>query len=404
MSRVKTLLASLTRLQPPDDSPNLPPPLREFTLFVALPVELRLKIWGFAASEVRKIILKEPVRSNSSSRVYSSVARQSRHPSILQVNFEARQAGLQFYERCIENELSGTNNSPGNQGTGDGLSNVVYINFSKDLFLFDCQNRSSQELLEHFNFPASVLNRIERLEVLFDSPLPMNYSPSMCRPSFSDLISAIDTRNLTRWREIFAISPTNTFNALQDFTYTFGKQIVYDRQSLEGELQLRIQTGYVKAYLTLPTTIHQMPPIKVYMKWYVIDSVDIPPNLDGRVKDSEEMSGLSAGQSNDPSLRFHFATSDGFNFLTKASEIHVEKMMREQPSRDTRDLLVILHLGDMAAGEADMASLLRDTEETLYCLGLCFSIWSFPLACEKGVVVRSRDLARDIYIPPPTGT
>ncbi|PMD32986.1 hypothetical protein L207DRAFT_608757 [Hyaloscypha variabilis F] len=188
MSQLPALLASLTRLQIPENSPDHPPPLTEFTLFGDLPVELRVKIWAIAACEPRKIILKSRARTSTALQLRSSVDGQTRHPSLLQVNFESRQAGLQFYEKYIEIEQGSTNDSfPIRQGCFPVRLCLVFATSTKGLQFCSC-----------------ILNRIERLEVI-DSRLE-----TIQHPLFNDRFTR-DKINLVTWRKFLAIEWTNTF-------------------------------------------------------------------------------------------------------------------------------------------------------------------------------------------------
>jgi len=252
MSRLPALLASLTRLQIPENRPDHPPPLTEFTLFGELPVELRVKIWGIAACEPSKIILKSRTRTSTALQLHSSVDGQTRHPSLLQVNFESRQEGLQFYEKCIEIEQGSTNDSSPIRVSRS--CKVLYINFSKDVFLFNCV-WFLQPAPRDYNFCSCILNRIERLEVI-DSRLE-----TIQHPLFNYRFTR-DKINLVTWRKLLAIQSTKTFKAAQDFTYTFGRRFRSDsKDNLERELERRLQSLYAKMMLTRSTTTIKLCPI-----------------------------------------------------------------------------------------------------------------------------------------------
>jgi len=82
---------------------------KDFNRFGQLPVELRLKIWNFAAQEPRLIEIEYPEKEDEDSIFFLNirtghsgfqVSRRSRiPPSILQVNAEARAEGLRWFER-----------------------------------------------------------------------------------------------------------------------------------------------------------------------------------------------------------------------------------------------------------------------------------------------------------------
>ena len=121
MSRIKALLSTLPLLcidcSPPDMFPH----------FGRLPIELRTKIWGIAASEPRVIKLLEVSDSNSCysmpEKLSLIVPGQSKVPAILHVSKEARAEGLRYYEPSVQRSNSAT--EPGD---------TVYANFEVDIF------------------------------------------------------------------------------------------------------------------------------------------------------------------------------------------------------------------------------------------------------------------------------
>jgi hypothetical protein len=133
MSRAKALLATLLRLRLLEDTSCLPPLLTEFTLFSDLPVEVRLKIWALVASEVRRVKLIGRNGLRNWKHKMSSIEGQSRHPAMLQVNVEAREEGCRFYTRCQEKKQPPHSHTGHSDHTSD-MANVVYINFSREIF------------------------------------------------------------------------------------------------------------------------------------------------------------------------------------------------------------------------------------------------------------------------------
>lgn len=97
----------------------IPGPYKQFTLFSNLPFELRLKVWGFALSVPRLIVVSyTSVTGEDDRRVFVDTPPL---PSCLSACQESRAEALKTYEKCTITSVPG--------------SPMTYINFANDQFL-----------------------------------------------------------------------------------------------------------------------------------------------------------------------------------------------------------------------------------------------------------------------------
>ncbi|KAF7940553.1 uncharacterized protein EAE98_000680 [Botrytis deweyae] len=86
---------------------SVPGPLEEFTPFSRLPLELRRKIWGFAALSYPRIFeLVWCSSENDLHRLFKVSKQTNRAPPILEVNREAREEGMRTFEKRVFNNCN----------------------------------------------------------------------------------------------------------------------------------------------------------------------------------------------------------------------------------------------------------------------------------------------------------
>ncbi|XMA18894.1 hypothetical protein WAI453_011685 [Rhynchosporium graminicola] len=126
--RLRNLLSSLPAI---DTKPA--PTQKEFTLFPTIPVELRVKIIGFAAHEPRQVLLSYDRKFFSHYHPSSSITSlPQRHiPVILHVSKELRAEGLCYYTLC---ELKKDDHAPILNANRSRMTLFVYANFAADHF------------------------------------------------------------------------------------------------------------------------------------------------------------------------------------------------------------------------------------------------------------------------------
>ncbi|PVH70507.1 hypothetical protein DL98DRAFT_597750 [Cadophora sp. DSE1049] len=175
MSRMKALLSALPSLE------TRPPGATCFSQFPDLPRELRNRVWSDAAFEKRtvKLIYRSHAKLDPSLG-FLTIQNQSRHPAILHTTKEAREEGLRYYERVLETRRP-WKATFGLSGIGEMTeryqSNVVYVNFEVDDFLFSMPapgspapwSRFSSE--HSFNYRKEALERISRLTIETTAPV-----------------------------------------------------------------------------------------------------------------------------------------------------------------------------------------------------------------------------------------
>jgi hypothetical protein len=175
MSRLERLLHNLPRLLSPE-APSRST-LVEFTLFPRLPLELKQKIWFYAANHPRVIHLVKDgaIKPGRTSRVTA----QSKQPAILQATRESRAEGKMYYELCSQKEITTHDKWYDSvlYGTRSWSPDSFYINFGADTFLlphapfYDEDAPSTiPKNYETFNYPLDVLERIRFLKFVYNDP------------------------------------------------------------------------------------------------------------------------------------------------------------------------------------------------------------------------------------------
>ncbi|TAQ91016.1 hypothetical protein B7494_g601 [Chlorociboria aeruginascens] len=114
--------------------------LTKFTRFKDIPAELRLKIWGMVAREERIIELEHEFGPgtpddgidyhdgvNRTHEKFQVTKRSSRPPALIEVNAEAREEGLKFYQLCTV-------------CNGETKNTKVYFNKDVDIIYFGEQS------------------------------------------------------------------------------------------------------------------------------------------------------------------------------------------------------------------------------------------------------------------------
>ncbi|PVH70508.1 hypothetical protein DL98DRAFT_540777 [Cadophora sp. DSE1049] len=108
--RLKSLMTQLSKL----DLHHGTPILKKFTLFPKLPLELRLKIWGFAANVERIVSLSFTLDGQAWVDVSRLTIRNENRaqcsvPAVLHICSESRKEGLRYYTACWD-KCAGHNN------------------------------------------------------------------------------------------------------------------------------------------------------------------------------------------------------------------------------------------------------------------------------------------------------
>jgi hypothetical protein len=159
MARLNTLLSTL----PPLSIPPRPTPstfLSTFTLFPKLAPELRSMIWKYAASaprSVRLFTIDGTLGTTDPSQTLK-VTGQSKHPGIVHVCSESREAAMKIYERCSVTVISNV----------DGLldRDTIYVNFAVDRFVFLVSQEPTVGFrARNFNFTSGHVKQIKNLEI-----------------------------------------------------------------------------------------------------------------------------------------------------------------------------------------------------------------------------------------------
>jgi 2EXR family len=168
MSRVHDLCLQLPKL-----AFSLAQPCQTFTLFPELPLELRTRIWIFAASIPRNIYLTEL-------RIVPLVAGQSVAPAIMHASQESRTEGKRYYTCCEDMAAVGGPSffldGRSRSSTRSNDRNLVWINFSVDHFVYlPDPGHVPAFLTRYFNLNFQTLKRIQHLVLSVQSPVYLTF-------------------------------------------------------------------------------------------------------------------------------------------------------------------------------------------------------------------------------------
>ena len=163
MSRLASLLTTLPPLSIPQ------PTIFSFKPFPRLASELRLKIWAYAASEPRTLLLSYNWDAPTSDPNRKAIENGNKVPDILHTNSEARQEGLKHYTACTKRKSKYTNIDPALIKISQSSNYKVYINFNADRFLvIDDQSwwdGDEQVSLTDFQLEPQDLAKIQTLDL-----------------------------------------------------------------------------------------------------------------------------------------------------------------------------------------------------------------------------------------------
>jgi hypothetical protein len=166
--RIRDLLSKLPKL----GVTGFPQNLETFTLFPKLLIELRLKIWGHAASQARTLHLT--TTWDFQNREKRGIEGDNKVPAILHACSEARQEGLKHYTACTKRCESGANglNIHPTRGHVSELilcpDKKVYVNFGVDRFLRDFEVEYDDNYLEDFQLEQKDLAKIQHLDIAWE--------------------------------------------------------------------------------------------------------------------------------------------------------------------------------------------------------------------------------------------
>jgi hypothetical protein len=192
MTRIKNLLEELPSLQV-----ALPRPLKEFTLFPELPVELQNRIWQISIIKPRSVKIYD---ITSDALQTPQIEGQHAVPAILHTSHSARDEGLRYYEACYERTpRRKCSRKCGVEHTKIKQRRIIYINFDLDQFVFDPQRTQGLQPLRreyeihplNFNFEYPLICRIKHV-AFTGFPKPFKMLQALLRMKGVDYLTILE--------------------------------------------------------------------------------------------------------------------------------------------------------------------------------------------------------------------